>query len=352
MATINVTDLQDAAKTYDPILRTLPFFIFQDFAQKLRITVREVKTGTEEKRTNLHRRAGGTFPYSASEQLPDPMPELLRTQTEILKPELVAMELQDNVTNYLEKQPLVIAGTPFDPKTKQHPLKRQIVEGAVRSHAEDVVLTGSFFGQRDLSVKAPIGAFDGYYTKIAEAIADGKIDSTTGGVNKNYETTGDLSGTVTVMQFDALVDWVGNSHPMLRSSKDGIPVLWLSGSLLRIALNSYKVKTNSHTDPTLAQMINALRDSSFCPSLEIATHEGLGTGNKLTLIKSGNAEMGVDTISASNFVQVRAPFRDPNRVQFWIEAGYGVRFNDYNAKVFRTNEQTNTVLDLAGDYTA
>ncbi len=351
MSAINITDLKGAAKTYDPVLRALPFFTFEEFAKALRITVLEVKTGTEETRTSLHRRAGGTFPYSAGKALPNQMSELMKAKSEILKPELVAMELQDNITNYLDKQALVIAGTPFDPKSKKHPLERQIVENAVRSHAEDVVLTASMFGERDLDVHTPAAAFDGFYTKFDIAAAEGKIDTTAGGLNKNYETSGAFGGEITALQFDAAIDWIGNAHPMLRSSRSGMPVLWLSSSLLRVLLISYKIKTKSHTDPTLAQMLDAIRDSAFCPALEFATHEALGTGSKLTLMKAGNAEMGVDTLSSKSFVQVRAPFRDPNIVQFWIEAGYGTRINDYNAKMFRTNEQSNTALDLAGDYT-
>ena len=102
--------------------------------------------------------------------------------------------------------------------------------------------------------------------------------------------------------------------------------------------------------PSMEQVLQSVRDDAFCPGLLFSTHEALGTGSKLVLQKVGNMDIGFNTGRSNQFMQVRNIFEDPNEVQFWIEAAYGVRIRDVHQKVFRTNEQVNTGLNLAGDY--
>lgn len=61
-------------------------------------------------------------------------------------------------------------------------------------------------------------------------------------------------------------------------------------------------------------------------------------------------DFGVNTQKATQFVQIRDIFEDPNELQFWLQAGYGTRFQDIHRKVFQVNEFTNEGVDLAGDY--
>ena len=61
-------------------------------------------------------------------------------------------------------------------------------------------------------------------------------------------------------------------------------------------------------------------------------------------------DFAFNTQAASRFCQVRDIYTDPNEWQFWLQSGYDTRVNDWHEKVFRTNEQKNTALDLAGDY--
>jgi hypothetical protein len=102
--------------------------------------------------------------------------------------------------------------------------------------------------------------------------------------------------------------------------------------------------------PSLEQMLDKLRSDANCPGLKFTTHEALGTGDKLMLIKPGLLHVGVNDDSDSQFVQVRTPYKDPNDVQFWIQAAFDTRIRDVHEKVFQTNEQQNTGLSLAGDY--
>lgn len=70
------------------------------------------------------------------------------------------------------------------------------------------------------------------------------------------------------------------------------------------------------------------------------------------LMKDGLLDFGWNTQRATQFVQVRDPFEDPNDVQFWLQAAYGTRIQDWHEKVFRINDQTNECINLAGDYAA
>lgn len=70
----------------------------------------------------------------------------------------------------------------------------------------------------------------------------------------------------------------------------------------------------------------------------------------MILIRPGMLDFGVNTKKATRFVQIRDIFEDPNEVQFWLQAGYGTRFQDIHPKVFQINEFTNEGVDLAGDY--
>ena len=111
-----------------------------------------------------------------------------------------------------------------------------------------------------------------------------------------------------------------------------------------------RLKMKSYDRPDTAAVLAQLREDSYCPALEVVVDDTYGTGSKLILQKKGNMDLAFDTQTANQFVQVRNPFEDPNEVQFWLEAAYGVRFRDVHPKVFQTNEQTNTAINLAGDY--
>jgi hypothetical protein len=49
-------------------------------------------------------------------------------------------------------------------------------------------------------------------------------------------------------------------------------------------------------------------------------------------------------------VSVRNIEKDPNEVQFWVQSAVDTRIQDIHPKVFMTNDQINTVENLAGDY--
>lgn len=345
---VNGEALSLAAKTYDPILRTLPFFAIAEMAKALGLNVVQVEN--EDVILNRRRLAGATGPYQKGMTITY-KEEVARFFESSLKPELVVSKTKDNITNYKDKQVLVKAGTPLDLKAKVHPLEQMIVEDEIKSHAEDVIFS-AFFAERNVEVFSPATAFTGFYPVIDALIAAGYISTGDG----NLKATGALSkpsgGTITTdtSAYDNLVEFIGGAHNLLRSSIGGKPQLLITDNALMAVREAFRNKVRSHNYPTMAEVIMQLRDDAMAPELVVNSHVALGTGSRLILQKLGNMDFGMNTNVSNQFCQVRNIFEDPNEVQFWIEAAYGTRVRDIHAKVFRTNEQTNTGLDLAGDY--
>jgi hypothetical protein len=342
---IDVAALTEAAKQYDPILRTLPFFSLEACAAALGLNIQEVEN--EHVVVNRRRQAGSTGPYKAGMTITY-QEEIAKFFESNLKPELVVSKTKDNITNYKEKKVLVAAGTPLDLKAKVHPLQQMIVEDEVKSHAEDVVFS-LFFAERNEDVFSPATAFTGFFPAMDMLVTEGFISSDLG----NLQVTGafaEPASDTDYLAYEHLVDFVGSAHPLLRSSIGGKPQLLITQTVLKAARNAYRKKLRMFDYPTLQQLLESIREDAFCPELVFSTHEALGTGSKLTLQKMGNMDLGFNTGKSNQFMQVRNIFEDPNEVQFWIEAAYGVRIRDVHAKVFKTNEQTNVGLDLAGDY--
>lgn len=337
--------LTEAAKTYDPILRTLPFVTLSQFAAALGLNIIEVEN--EDIIVNKRRLAGSTGPYKQGMTITY-KEEVARFVESSLKPELVVSKTKDNILNYKDKKVLVMAGTPLDLKSKKHPLEQMIVRDEITSHAEDVIFQ-AFFSERDEDVFSPGTAFTGFFPVINALVIGGLISADLG----NYDTTGAFAMPVDADDTDAydnLVEFIGSSHNMLRSAQGGAPQLLAAQTVLKAARAAYRNKVNAFQMPTMTQVLEAIREDAFCPSLIVNTHEALGTGSKLVLQKVGNMDMGFNTNKSDQFCQVRNIYDDPNEVQFWIEAAYGTRVRDVHQKVFKTNEQQNTGLDLAGDY--
>ena len=345
---VNGDQLREAARTYDPILRTLPFFAIAEMCSALGLNV--VQVDDEDVIVNRRRAAGATGPYQKGMTITY-KEEVARFFESSLKPELVVSKTKDNITNYQDKKVLMKAGTKLDLKAKVHPLQQMIVEDEVKSHGEDVVFS-AFFASRNAEVFSPMTAFTGVYPLITALIAGGYIDAGAGNLATTGAFTKPTGATITTdtSAYDNLVEFIGGGHNLLRSSIGGKPQLLAAQTVLSAAREAYRNKVRSHDYPTMEQMIQSLREDAMAPELIVNTHVSLGTGSKLVLQKLGNMDFGMNTNVSNQFVQVRNIFEDPNDVQFWIEAAYGTRVRDVHAKVFRTNEQQNTGLDLAGDY--
>lgn len=342
---IDVSKLKDATTIYDKTLRSLPYLTIQEVAAKLRLNVMDIQG--KHSLINERRRAGGTQSYKVGKDFTY-TDKLLKYEPSDIEPKDVVFLTRENSKKYTDNELLVVGGKPVDNKSKKHPLETRVIFNLVRSHAEDVCVA-LFPGDRDEDASSPLTAIDGFYTKIDLLIASGDIDA----ARKNLINTGAIVAPVDTSDtqaYDKIVEFIGSSHNMLRSNKGGIPQLLIADNALIHARAALRNKLKAFEYPTMARLIECLREDALCPTLEVDSDVSLGTGSRLILQKVGNMDLAFNTKSAAQFCQVRDIYEDPNEWQFWLQAGYDTRIRDWHEKVFCSNEQKNTAIDLSGDY--
>lgn len=335
---LDIAKLTRYAKDYQNTLRTLPYFTIMEFAKAMKLNVVEVQN--EDVIINTRRNAGNTGPYKIGQTIsyPNEIGKLIEMS---LKPELTVSRLKDNILNYRDKKILSNAGEPVDLTTKRHPLEKLFVDSHIISHAEDVVFS-AFFADRNEEVFSPLTSFTGFFPLIDYF----KTTSDISLANHNMVHTGVFGSGDGIDDYERLIDFLRSAHPMLKRSA----VLCYSSSLENICKEALRKKVNSFARPTSDDFWQSVKDDAKFPGLVPVTHEAYGTGSALILVRPGMMDFGVNTQKASTFVQIRQIFEDPNEIQFWLEAAYGVRFQDIHEKVFQVNECTNEGVDLAGDY--
>lgn len=342
---VTVSGLQKAAEHYDPVLRTLPLYGMTEGIRALHLNVQKVPI--KDVITNTRRSSGGTRPYVPGANI-SYKDGILGFEHSSLIVEETYFALSENIHNYHDTDVQFLGGQPVDDKLKKHPLEYLILSNVIKTHAEDVLFQ-LFFGERNDAGTTAAEAFDGVNTQIDTLITAGKIAASKG----NLFPTGALSAPANssdTSAYDAVVAFILAAHPMLRSSIGGAPLLYISEDALVKVRAAYRNKVSSFQMPTMDQVKDAIREDAICPGLQFVTHVAYGTGSRLILCKDGLFDFGWNTEAASNFVQVRDPFEDPNIVQFWLQAAYGTRIRDWHGKLFLVNDQTNTSnAQFAGD---
>ena len=342
---IDVSKLNQALTVYDRALRTLPFATISEVSSKLGLNVMDLQG--KHTRINERRRAGGTQSYKIGKEFKE-LETILGYEPSDIEPKDVVFITHENSQKYDDLELLIIGGQPVSNITKKHPLEQKVAFNLVKSHAEDVVYE-MFTASRDDESTSPSGAFDGFYTKIDKLIIAKEVNAARGNyaVSGTFEMPLDTNDTAA---YDNLVEWIGGANNYLRSSRYGIPQLLCAESVLVAARAALRNKLRLFDYPSMQKLFESIREDAMCPGLEIVSHEALGLGNRLIMQKKGNMDFAFNTQAASRFCQVRDIYTDPNEWQFWLQSGYDTRINDWHEKIFRTNEQKNTALDLAGDY--
>ena len=342
---IDVSKLNQALVVYDKALRALPFATLQEVASLLKLNVMDLQG--KHSRINERRRAGGTQSYKIGKEF-GMLETILGYEPSLIEPKDVVFITKENSQKYDDLELLIVGGQPVSNITKKHPLELKVATSLVRSHIEDVVYS-MFHAQRDEESTTPMGAIDGFFVKIDKLITANEVNAARG----NFAVSGAFDMPKDENDYAAyenLVDWIGGSNNYLRSSIGGNPQLLCAETVLIAARAALRNKLKMQEYPTMQRMIECLREDALCRTLNVVTHEALGRGSRLTLQKEGNMDFAFNTQAASKFCQIRDIYEDPNEWQFWLQAGYDTRVNDWHEKVFRTNEQKNESLDLAGDY--
>lgn len=342
--TVNIDKLTRAAVVYNNVLKELPFFSFAEMARNTKITVLQVDG--EDIRINKRRKAGLIRPYVPGLTLGDEA-ELMKFFETKLKPETIYAEINDNILGYKDRKVISNAGEPVNNKTKKHPLELLILRDIVTSVAEDVVFN-IFHAQRDTETASPETSFNGFFHKINLLTTAGEIAAGKG----NLKTTGAFAPAAenedtSTANYDRMVTFLKSAHPLLRR---GEVLLYVGDNPLDAVRRDFRKLVKAFDYPSLEQVVEKLRSDADVPGLKIINDLSYGTGDQLILTKPGMLDFGVGSATDQNFVQVRTPHKDPNVVQFWVQAAYDTRINDVHEKLFMTNEQKNTQLNFAGDY--
>ena len=339
---ISIEDLQREAKRYENTLQTLPFSTMEEATNTLGINLIEVAN----KNTIVAFERNGRIarPYSPGDE--DFEHEIGKVKERTLQVEKCYAAIKDHIDNY--KEMLVATNNPLgekvNNKTKEHPLAQMILNNMVTTVSEDIV-DAMFFSQRDVNDKSPLGMFDGFFPLIDLEVASGDIAVGKG----NLKTTGALvapTSDTDTEAYEKLVEFIRTSHVQLQ--KNG--VVLISKSALFNVMDALRNQITNKPLMAYDVFLEHLRGTCSAPKLQLRTHEALGTGSKLIYTLPGNLDLGMNTITDKEFIQVRQIYNDPNYVQFWNQFEMGARIRNIHQKMFRTNEQSNTGLTLSGDY--
>lgn len=339
MPTVDISSLQTTAKIFQKDLQMLPYFVMKERLGYHGITlfpnVQHQHTLTE-----FLRKQGMAKPYDISKDISDA--DVGKAVERTLTVHNAYASVVDNIKNYktISVGPDVLLGKN---KSKKHPWERTMLESIVKIFSEDI-LDALFPAQRDIDNQTPMGLFDGFNKLIADAVtseeiiaAKGNYQTITNGIA--YPTTADDTDA-----FDKLLNFWRNAHPLLKRERTLLLVphgIWEAYNAA--FFNKFKHK------PTVDNWQRTELEGSggrctIVPSIE------MGTGQRLILTVPGNMDFGMDTIGDEDFVQIRTPFTDPNKVQFWIQGTYGCRIRHFHQKMFCTNTGSPSTYRLSGDY--
>lgn len=338
---VNLDKLTRAAKQYNNVLRELPFFKFQEVANKLKIRV--LKVNGEDIEISKRRKADFLRPYKPGLTLGDEK-ELMKFFESKLKPETVYAEINDNILSYKDKKVISNAGEPVNHKTKKHPLELLILKDLVISVAEDVIFN-MFHAQRDVDTASAETSFNGFFHKIDLLTTAGEIAKAKGNLIETGAFAADEENERA--NYDRMVDFLKQAHPLLRRGK---VLMYAAEGPMNAVRDDFRNIVKSFEYPSMQQVVEKLRSDANIPGLEIITDEAFGTGDQLILTTPGNFDFGVGGDKDESFVQVRNPHLDPNIVQYWIQAAFDTRIIDVHQKLFMVNDQKNSALNFAGDY--
>lgn len=341
--TVNLAGLQKANEYYQPKLRQLPAYLLEPFLKTFNMNL--VQVNNKDVIKHLRRRGALMKPYGNLGGETAEQKEAFKIIESVLTVDKAFVALKDYIGNYTEKEVLVAAGNKVDNKSKKHPLERMILEQVVKTFIEDYVVC-SFHAERNDEGDSPADAFDGFYTKLGQLITADEVKTSKGNLIETGEFAAPGEGSDPLGK---LLTFFRKLNPFLKS----IPFDLISPSNVITHARDGLVEKYSNlkvvTTDDLMQYIKDNADLSFKPNL--CTHAVLGTGQRIMATKPGLLSVGMNTKTDVDFMQVRAPYEDPNLVQFWIQAEFGSRFDDWDQKVFASNEQASVAnLSLMGDY--
>ena len=248
---------------------------------------------------------------------------------------------EENLQNFREKEPFKLSGSN---QTYNAPVSEFIIRQIGKQFAGDV-LSNLFFGKESLGEDSPLGLYDGYWTKIDQAINAGRISKGAGNyvdmtpINDSPETQ---DGEI----YDSFVEWVNGWHPVLRNAEK--VVVYMSPETKRKIVESYMRKFTGFQKESNANNSFRLFDLD---NIELVSHAIIGKGDRMIATIPGNLEFAMDKENDWNSVRMDHDQADFNTLIFQIQSNAGVRILDINATKFCVNNGTiKQIEQLNGDY--
>lgn len=344
MTVVNITGLQLAAETYQKDFMLLPYALLIPVLQELKISMLEVNNKDI---VIVKERAGGAArPYVAG--APNYKNEISRLIERSLETYTAVAPIKDNITNYKSKNVLFDAAkNKVNNQSKQHPLERDIIADIITTVGEDII-DCLFHAVRNVADQTPQGMANGFYTIADALIVAGEISTPKGNLVECDALTAPSSPS-DLTAFNSLRDWLRNIDPKWRQKN---AVLYIPYSALINVKDSLENKKTSYKDVTFASLLTQLQEDCGIPNLQMVSHYCLGIGDRLLLTEPGNLDLGMNTFGDAGFVQVRAPFEDPNEIQFWNQFDIGMRIKNLNKRGFMISDGSVVGNELSGDYSS
>lgn len=341
---ISIESLQRMAETYDDTLRMLPYFVLSQTLDELSINFLQVDE--KHKVVVFNRKGGLARPYVTGADNEVSEGEIGKAIERVLDPQECYTALKDRITNYKKKRVISNRSEKLNRQSKEHPLEMLIVDTHIRTIGEDII-SALWHAKRDNSDKSPMGMFDGFNQQIDKEITAGEIST----AKNNLFNTGEIKAPENesdMEAFNILVEFIRSANPFLRRSG----VLFITHDALFHAMDALGNKLKYKNALEESVFVEHLRGITKAPNLQIISHPALGTGSRMLFTGRDNLDFGLGTLGDEQFVQIRSPYEDPNIVQFWMQWSAGTRILHLHAKEFLVNDQTNSGLDLFGDYIA
>lgn len=341
---LNLEQLQQTAVKYDPVLRTLPNLLLEPYIGAMHFNL--IQVSSEDRIINLRRRGALLRPYKGTVNQMEEA-NALKAEESSLRVRPAYLALVDNVQNYKEGQHILKAGVAVDNKAKTHPYAFEVLQAAVATFVEDftAAIPHAKYGAAG---DGPLSVFDGYNAIIDALITSKAIDKPLGNLVDSAPMDAPADGADT-KALTALVDWLRALHPMLKAGPLDVII---PQNALQAVLDAFENRRQHTGDTTREQLALYLRDKALLAEVpSLITSPVVGAGQRLIACRPGTISVGISAADDLQFVQVRAPYTDPNLVQFWLQADMGTRLDDWHAKVFATNGKgIQQTAGLSGDY--
>jgi len=336
MAIIDISTLSETANLIDRELKHLPYVELRETLGIHGINLIQ-NVQNKDTITNFFRKGGIAKPYVPGTVEDN---DLAKTQERILQVEKAYANVIDEPSRFKKTivGPDVLLGKN---KSKTHPWEVECLTSIVRTFGEDIC-DALFPAKRDVADRSPMGLFHGFDTLIDVDVTAGLISEDEGNIVETDEIKKPASDETDA--YDQLLAFWRRAHPLLRQASTLLLVPFDMGDAYDDAyFNKYKTK------PTMDNYNRSILDGSG-GKCTIVRSLAMGTGQRIVLTVPGNFDFGMDTFSDGQFVTVRNIEKDPNFVQFWIQADYGCRIRNVHRKVFQINEGKPVPNALSGDY--